>query len=165
MDTGAVLRKARDRAGLSQTELAAMAGTSQSAIARYETGAAAPSVATLERLLATCGERLILSTERAEGLSRLNDSGLRRHRHDLLAIARKRGARNVRVFGSTARGHARPDSDIDLLVDLQPGRTLLDLVALRRELSEALGRPVDVATMDMLREPARIEAERDAVPI
>ena len=69
------------------------------------------------------------------------------------------------MFGSTARGQARSDSDVDLLVDLEPGRTLLDLVALRREASEVLGRPADVFTVDMLREPARAEAEREAVPV
>jgi predicted nucleotidyltransferase/DNA-binding XRE family transcriptional regulator len=165
MDVGAMLRRARELAGWSQAEVAAMAGTSQSAVARYETGAAVPSLSTLERLLAACGERLIVSAEPAERLSLLNGTAVRQRRRELLAIARRHGARNVRVFGSTARGQARPDSDIDLLVDLDPGRTLLDLVALRRELSEALGAPVDVATTDMLREPARIEAERDAIPI
>jgi uncharacterized protein len=165
MDVGAMLRRAREAAGWSQAEVAAMAGTSQSAVARYETGAAVPSLATLERLLAACGERMILSAEAAEGLSRLNGTAVRQRRRELLTIARKHGARNLRVFGSTARGQARPDSDVDVLVDLEPGRTLLDLVALRRELSEALGAPVDVATTDMLREPARIEAERDAIRI
>jgi predicted nucleotidyltransferase len=115
--------------------------------------------------LATCGHRLLISTEPDERLSRLNGSSVRRHRRELLAIARAHGARNVRVFGSTARGEARFDSDIDLLVDLDPGRTLLDLVALRRELSEVLAKPVDVATREMLRDAALIEAERDAIPI
>lgn len=142
-----------------------MARTSQSAVARYETGAAVPSVATLERLLATCGVRLVISTEAASRLSRLNDSTVRRHRRELLAIARRHGARNLRVFGSMARGEARPDSDVDLLVDLEPGRTLLDLAALTREAAEALGLPVDVATIDMLREPARSQAQRDSIPV
>ena len=69
------------------------------------------------------------------------------------------------MFGSTARGQAHADSDVDLLVDLEPGRTLLDLVALRQEASALLGRPTDVVTVDMLREPVRTEAERDAVPV
>ena len=165
MDVGSVLREARERAGLSQADVAAMAGTSQSAVARYETSAAVPSMSTLDRLLATCGVRLVLSTETAHQLSGLNGSNVRRYRRELLAIARRHGARNLRVFGSTARGQARPDSDIDLLVDLEPSGTLLDLAAFRREASDLLGQPVDVATIDMLREPARTEAERDAIPI
>ena len=165
MDASALLRDARERAGLSQAALAAAAGTSQSAVARYETGVAQPSLTTLERLLAACGDRLELRVVPAAGRAGVTGSVVRRHRRDLLQIARNYGARNVRVFGSTARGEAGPASDIDLLVDLEPGRTLLDLVALRREASALLGVDVDVATPDALREPVRREAERDAVPV
>lgn len=165
MDVRAALRSARSDAGLSQAELASLARTSQSAIARYESGAATPSLPTLERLLASCGTRLSLQVERADWLAGLNRSTIRRHRRELIALARRHGARNVRVFGSTARGHADADSDVDLIVDLEVGRTLLDLAALRREAAELLGRPVDVATPDMLRESVRAEAERDAVPV
>jgi len=62
----------------------------------------------------------------------------------ILSLADHYGARNVRVFGSAARGDAGPESDLDLLVDLEPGRTLLDHVALWQDLEELLGRPVDV---------------------
>jgi predicted nucleotidyltransferase len=68
----------------------------------------------------------------------------------LLDASRSYGARDVRVFGSVARHDERPDSDIDLLVELDTERTLLDLVAFGREASEILGMPVDVATADML---------------
>jgi uncharacterized protein len=71
---------------------------------------------------------------------------LRQRRLDILAIAAKHGARSVRVFGSVARGDAREDSDIDLLVDLEPGRSLLDLIAIKQDLEDDLGRPVDVVT-------------------
>ena len=54
-------------------------------------------------------------------------------REELLEVARAHGAASVRVFGSTARGTAGPASDVDFLVELEPGRTLLDLVALTRE--------------------------------
>ncbi len=159
------LREARAHAGLSQAALAERAGTSQSAIARYETGAAQPSLPTLERLLAACGARLELGWATARDRATVSDSVVRRHRRELLDIARRHGARNVRVFGSTARGEDGPDSDVDLLVDLEPGRTLLDLVALRREMGTLLGVPVDVATPDTLRDVVRHEAERDAVPV
>jgi predicted nucleotidyltransferase/DNA-binding XRE family transcriptional regulator len=165
MDVRSLIRGARTRAGLTQAQLAKAAGTSQSAIGRYETGSAQPSLATLERLLAACGERIDVRSTPAPNRASLNRSSVRRHRHELREVARRHGGRNLRVFGSTARGQARADSDVDLLVDLEPGRTLLDLVALRQEASAVLGRPADVVTVDMLREPVRTEAERDAVPV
>ena len=67
-------------------------------------------------------------------------------REELLRVARSHGAMAGRVFGSTARGTAGPASDVDFLVELEPGRTLLDLVALRREWSALLGRRADVTT-------------------
>ena len=67
-------------------------------------------------------------------------------RTEILAIAARHGAHAVRVFGSVARGDAREDSDIDLLVDLEPGRSLLDLIAIKQDLEDALRTPVDVVT-------------------
>jgi len=67
-------------------------------------------------------------------------------REELLRVARDHGAISVRVFGSTARGTAGPTSDVDFLVELEPGRTLLDLVALGREWGALLGRHADVTT-------------------
>jgi hypothetical protein len=69
---------------------------------------------------------------------------LEQHREAILRIAAKYGARNVRVFGSAIRGTAAEDSDVDLLVDLEPGRSLLDQIGLKQELEELLGRSVDV---------------------
>lgn len=71
----------------------------------------------------------------------------------------------LRVFGSLARGEAEPKSDIDLLVDLRPGRTLVDLAGFRREAAEILDLPVDVATADMLKERVRSEALAEALPL
>ncbi|MBI3832661.1 MAG: nucleotidyltransferase family protein [Planctomycetes bacterium] len=86
-------------------------------------------------------------------------------REAILAIAAKHGAKNVRVFGSTARGEAGAQSDVDILVAMDPGRSLLDLVALSDELEALLGRPVDVVSDNgvspYLRE--RIYAEAVAV--
>ena len=65
-------------------------------------------------------------------------------RDAILRLTAQHGARNVRVFGSAARGDAGPESDFDLLVDLEPGRTLLDHIGLWQDLEELLGRPVDV---------------------
>ena len=72
---------------------------------------------------------------------------LAHRRQEILAAAARHGARNVRVFGSVARGDDRPDSDIDLLVDVEDGRTLLDVIALEQDLQELLGRRVHVLTV------------------
>jgi hypothetical protein len=67
-------------------------------------------------------------------------------RQEILRVAARHGARNLRVFGSFARGEAGAESDIDFLVDLEPGRDLLDLAGLAADLRELLGRKVDVLT-------------------
>jgi predicted nucleotidyltransferase/DNA-binding XRE family transcriptional regulator len=175
MNAAATIRQARARAGLSQVDLAKKVGTSQPALARYETGAALPTLPTLERLLRGCGQRLELRTsdadERATSASSVRGQlgplaqQLRRSRRGLLDSARAHGVRRVRVFGSIARDEAGPASDVDLLVELAPGRTLLDLLGFRRDATEALGIPVDVATPDMLKEHIRAQVLAEAVPL
>ena len=86
-------------------------------------------------------------------------------REDILRLAANYGAHNVRVFGSVARGDASRSSDIDLLVELDPERTLMDLGGLLVELQEMLAVRVDVATEEMLRPKVRAQALRDAVPL
>ena len=71
---------------------------------------------------------------------------LRQKRNDILRIAAQHGARNLRVFGSAARGEDRANSDLDLLVDMDPDRSLLDIVGLGQQLEELLERKVDVLT-------------------
>ena len=89
---------------------------------------------------------------------------LRRRRDEILDIAAAHGAHHIRVFGSVADGRARPDSDVDFLVDFEPGRTVLDLSALILDLEEALGRTVDVVeTRSLL--PAAERIRREAVPL
>jgi len=72
--------------------------------------------------------------------------GLRNHRDAILRIAAEHGARDVRVFGSVARGESSPGSDVDFLVAMEPGRSLLDLVGLAQSLEAMLGRHVDVVS-------------------
>jgi predicted nucleotidyltransferase len=67
-------------------------------------------------------------------------------RDEILRLAAKHGAYNVRVFGSAARDEARDDSDLDLLVEFEPGRTLLDHAALVLDLQDSLGCRVDVVS-------------------
>lgn len=168
------LRQARFDANLSQVDLAARAGTSQSALARYETGAALPTLPTLERLLAACGRRLEIQTPPAQPSAPASSvrsqlgpqaNKLRRERRRLLDAADRHGVGHLRAFGSLARGEAKAGSDVDLLVDLKPGRTLLDLAAFRREAAEILDLPVDVATADMLKERIRDEVLNEALPL
>jgi len=170
-----LIRRARTEANLSQAELAERASTSQPALARYETAAALPTLPTLERLLSACGRRLQIRAVRATGPSPPTTSvrgqlgfrarELRRHRRRLLDAARERGVLQVRVFGSLARGEDAPGGDIDLLVELEPGRTLLDLAAFRRDAEEILSIPVDVATPDMLKERIRTEVQVEATAL
>jgi len=75
---------------------------------------------------------------------------LKDKREEILRIAAKHGARNVRVFGSFARGEAGEASDIDLLVDFESGRSLLDQAALMLDLQDLLGRKADVVTESSL---------------
>ena len=91
------------------------------------------------------------------------DELLKAKRDDILRIATKHGAHNVRIFGSVARGEAGPDSDVDVLVDLEPGRSLLDHAALMIELEQLLGRRVEVATERGLRARLRDRVLREAV--
>ena len=90
---------------------------------------------------------------------------LKEKREDILRIAAKHGARNVRVFGSVVRGEARPNSDVEFLVDMQPGRTLLDMGGLLMDLRDALGQEVDVVTERGLKTRIRERVLKEAMPL
>ncbi len=89
----------------------------------------------------------------------------RSNKSRILDLAEKYGARNIRVFGSVARGDATAASDVDFLVDLDADRTLMDLGGLLIGLQEMLGLRVDVATEGMLKPGIRERALREAVPL
>ena len=86
-------------------------------------------------------------------------------REAILQTAARHGARNVRVFGSVARDEAGPESDVDFLVDLEKGRSLLDHAALILDLQELLGRRVDVVTRRALRRRTRSRILKEAVAL
>ena len=86
-----------------------------------------------------------------------------RYRAQIVAAAERRGARNVRIFGSVARGDQRYDSDIDFLVDFEPGRSLLDLTGLLLDLETVLPCKVDVVSARGLKPRLASEVMRDAV--
>ncbi len=89
---------------------------------------------------------------------------LRARREEILRIAAAHGASNVRVFGSVARGDARPDSDVDLLAEFEPNRDVFDQAELIGELCEMLGREVYVAPAGQLGRIAE-RVEREAVSL
>ncbi len=86
-------------------------------------------------------------------------------RDEILRLASKHGARNIRVFGSTARGEADLNSDVDFLVEMEPGRTLLDMGGLLVELEALLQRRVDVVTERGLKKRIRDRVLKEAVRI
>ena len=86
-------------------------------------------------------------------------------REEIIGLAARHGALNVRVFGSVARGEARPDSDVDFLVDLESGRSLFDLGGLLTDLQNLLGCKVDVITEKALRPRVRERVKSEAVPL
>lgn len=86
-------------------------------------------------------------------------------RGEILRLARDHGARNVRVFGSVAKGEARPESDIDFLVDMEGGRSLLDLIEFGQALEELLQRKVDVLTDGGLSPYLEQRIHAEAVPL
>ena len=90
---------------------------------------------------------------------------LRNRRDEILQVATRHGARHVRVFGSVARGDADEKSDVDFLVEMEKGRSLLDLGGLLMDLQDLLGRRVDVVTEKGLRERIRSRVLREAVPL
>jgi hypothetical protein len=90
---------------------------------------------------------------------------IREQRESILRVAAKHGATQVRLIGSVARGEARPDSDIDLLVTWQEGTSILDQAALKLELESLLGRKVDIASDGWVKPSIRESVYRDAIAL
>ena len=86
-------------------------------------------------------------------------------RHDILQMVAEHGARNVRIFGSVARGDAGAKSDVDILVKMDQGRSLLDLSALVMDLRDLLGRKVDVVSENGLYWLLRRRILKEAKPL
>ncbi len=93
------------------------------------------------------------------------DSSIRSKRKQIVELADRHGAANLRVFGSISRGDAGPGSDLDLLVNFAPDRSLLDHVALQQDLEELLERKVDVVTEEALHWYIRDKILSEAVPL
>lgn len=93
------------------------------------------------------------------------DERLKEKREEILRLCAAYGARNLRVFGSVARGEGDARSDVDFLVEMEPGRSLFDLGGLQYELEHFLGRPVDVVTERGLKARIRDRVLQEAVPL
>ncbi|WP_198157814.1 XRE family transcriptional regulator [Mycobacterium celatum] len=140
------VRDLRLAAGLTQDELAARSGVAQPNIAAYETGQRTPSAAMLTRLRDAAKPR--------------PSALLAKHRHEIIALARRHKASHVRVFGSAARGEDVSGSDIDLVVRFSPDADVFDLADLTAALEELTGLHVDVVSDRGLRAgPNAITAE------
>jgi predicted nucleotidyltransferase/DNA-binding XRE family transcriptional regulator len=165
LSTAALLREARTRAGLTQSELAKAAGVAQSVISAYETGNRTPSLPMLRKLVEATGHDLVidLTPRHLPAGSRLRR--LRDNREAVIECAARHGARNVRVFGSSVRGDDTESSDIDLLVDLDEGVGLLDLIGLEDELTDLLGAKVEVVPASSLRPHVRRDALAEAATL
>jgi uncharacterized protein len=165
-----MLREARRRARLSQSDLAGRAGVAQPVISAYESDRREPSLVTLTKLIEATGFRLAVGlVPGPRCLLGLPDTRLgrrlRRHRRAVLEIAGRRGARNMRVFGSVARGEDSEGSDVDLLVDLDEGVGVVSLAGLSRELAELLGVEVDVVPAVTLKPGIRDEVLAEAIAL
>jgi predicted nucleotidyltransferase/DNA-binding XRE family transcriptional regulator len=166
VDASALIKEARRRAGLTQAQLARAAGTSQPSLAAYESGAKSPSVRTLDRIVRASGASLDVRL-RAVPIARGRLlAELRAHAEEIQGAARRRRIRNVRVFGSAARGEETPASDVDLLVDFDASKHgVLPLVGFASDVRAIIGRDVDATTVDILRDEVRKAALAEAVPL
>lgn len=95
----------------------------------------------------------------------ITSTSLRNKRDKIIKIAALHGAHDVRIFGSVARGEARQSSDLDVLIKLEAGRSLLDLVAIKQDLEDLLGCSVDVVTEDAVSPHIRDQVLKDAVSL
>jgi y4mF family transcriptional regulator len=158
---GALIRETRRARGLNQHQLAALAGVGPRFVSELEAGKPTAELARALRILSVL--RIQLEATAREAGTTLDEAirTLKRHRRKL----RERGVRHVGIFGSTARGENRLDSDVDILVEYDDTivRSLLDVAAIRSFLEQIIGRPVDVADREQLRQHVAPSALKDVV--
>ncbi len=167
---GAIIRDARLKAGMSQAELARRAGVSQPVVCAYEGGRREPGFEMLRKLVAASGHALVVELAPQGHTARgLPDTPvgrrLRRHRRAMIDTASQLGARNLRVFGSVARGDDTDTSDIDLLVDLDGDVGLVSLIRLQQAMEDLLGAKVDVVPSSGLKPAVLDDVLAEAIPL
>lgn len=161
-----MLREARRRAGLSQAELARRAGVTQSVVSAYESSARQPSLPMLDRLVSATGLTLELQLRRRG--QRLNGpigARLRARRNKVRQVADAHGLMNPRVFGSVARGEETESSDVDLLVDVSPGVSLIGLARAQHELEGILETRVELVPAGDLKPGVAASVLAEAIPV
>ncbi|HQZ34885.1 MAG TPA: helix-turn-helix domain-containing protein [Ilumatobacteraceae bacterium] len=142
------LRAARTNTGLSQSDVAVRAGTTQSAIARYETGAVTPHHETFARIMAAIGYT--------------PSQALRQHHERVVEVVTQYDVSELQVFGSTARHDDTCLSDLDLVATFGPHVSFVDITSFQEDLESVLGVPVDVISAAGLR-PERLTAHREII--
>lgn len=153
-----VIHAARTRAALTQAELARRTGIAQNVISDYERGRREPSFRAVDLIMHAAD--LTLEYVPYTTLRKLRDQ-----RDQILSALAAHGARNVSVFGSVAREDDTPDSDVDLLVDLETEVNMFDILRMQAEVEALIGRPVDLVPRHALKPEMAITARRDALPL
>lgn len=147
---GELVRRAREDVGLTQAELAAAVGTSQTAISAIEHGRRQPGEALLQRLFSAVRLRPSVPLEL--------------HAQEIRELAAAHGLENVRVFGSVVRGDDGPDSDVDVLASRRPAADAFTVYAFPSRAADLLGFPVDLV-LETDRGASMDEISATAVPL
>jgi hypothetical protein len=149
--------------GLSRRALALRAGVRPETVSRIASRGTC-DFATLERLAIAAGMRLGLEGGASQPTGAARDEVLGKARL-IRTLATAHGARTVELFGSAARGEERPGSDLDFMVELESGRSLLDLIGLGEDLQAAFGRKVETVTKAGMKPRVLAQARKDAIRI
>ena len=170
MNFAEVLRDARQLGGLTQAQLSTRSGVTQSVISAYERARREPGAETFLMLIEAAGLDFIIRVPITNYQHpTLPDSAqtraLVKHRQQILDLVAQYHASNVRIFGSVARGEARPDSDIDILVDFGPNTGLFSIVALQESLSKLLHFPIDLGDPKSLKPHVQPSVAKDQLSL
>jgi len=156
-----LLRRARQQSGLTQSALAQLAGMNQSVISEYENGRREPSFDAVDRLVSATGLVIDFSGPAKQAGSTLNR--VRSSAAELRRALTPLGARQISLFGSVARDEDSETSDIDLLVDVDPGTGMFALLRMQQEAESILGRRVDLVPRDGLKPAVAESVERESI--